>query len=366
LIFATRELQHFVGRYFVLIVVSMIKDMLLICGVIIGASRLMVRPLQSLTRTMEDITQGNWHTPLPELRQQDEVGQLNRSFIRMRNPLREYIHKLQETTAARQKLESELAIASQIQNSMLPQSIVTASPHSAFDVPALHQPARIVGGDLYDFFFVDEQPLLLVIGDVADKGIPAALSMAETVALIRIQGKQISEPSQILAAVNRELCHDNADCQFVTLFYGVLNLKTGVLHYASGGHDAPILLSQGQGRLLSLETGSPLRLDSDPNDPSQFHSLHRNDLLLLYTDGITEALSAYGTFFFNRSPDRDCEYPPKCQSLTHNSHHAAPLPAISGECASPCSQFNFNPPILFRRNLTLWSGTLPSISSRRS
>lgn len=298
------QMKSFRQNYFLTIIASMVKDMVLICLAIVLISRQTTRSLRALILSTENIAQGNLNTILPVTKSRDEVGRLTAAFHHMLSALKTYILELQETTAAKQKMESELSIAAQIQRSMIPRIEVTDGSNPHYEISALFQPARLVGGDLYDFFSLgsdhkvaQSDRLCLIIGDVADKGVPAALLMAKTVSLIRTITKSTSTPKSILETVNHELCIDNDECLFVTLFCGVLDLQTGTLNYASGGHDAPLLLRDGNVYFLELETGPPLGLEEDAFYPQQECLLKPNDLILLYTDGITEAMNRKGEQF---------------------------------------------------------------------
>lgn len=295
--FPNSDLQSFQQKYFWLTIVSMVKDMVLMCLAIALVSLKTTRPLKALIASTEDIAQGNLDTVLPVIGNRDEVGRLAQSFRHMRDALKAQIQELKETTAAKQKMESELSIAGQIQRSMVPRIEISDGPNRRYELSALLQPARQVGGDLYDFFLLGNDRLCLLIGDVADKGVPAALLMARTVTLIRTITKQTSTPVEILAAVNRELCLDNEECLFVTVFCSVLDLQTGILNYASGGHDPPLLVRDRSVKFLSLETGPPLGLEEEAIFSQHECLLQYNDLILFYTDGITEAMNFQGELF---------------------------------------------------------------------
>lgn len=295
--FPAAELRWFQQKYLWLVIVSMVKDMVLMCVAIAIVSQQTTRSLRSLIGSTEDIAQGNLDTVLPVIHQRDEVGRLSQAFRHMRDALKDRIQELKVTTAAKQAMESELEIAGQIQRSMVPRIEVTDGPNPRYQLSALLQPARQVGGDLYDFFLLEGDRLCLVVGDVADKGMPAALLMARTITLIRTIAHQTKTPTEMLAAVNRELCTDNEECLFVTLFCGFLDLKTGKLNYASSGHDPALLLRDRQVQFLDLETGPPLGIEEEAIFCLHECWLHDNDLILLYTDGITEAMNLQGELF---------------------------------------------------------------------
>ncbi|MCW3052057.1 MAG: serine phosphatase RsbU, regulator of sigma subunit, partial [Chthonomonadales bacterium] len=234
--------------------------------------------------------------------------------------------QIRQAIDARQKMESELAIAAQIQRSMVPHLDIGAVHDPRYDLAGLFQPARMVGGDLYDFFLLGEDRLYLFIGDVADKGVPAALLMARTVTLIRMLARQTSTAAEILSAVNHELCINNDECQFVTLFCGILNLKTGRFGYASGGHDAPLLVRALEVQLLDLETGPAIGLDEEALFPMHECVLRTDDLLVLFTDGITEAMNPEGDLFSEERLTQtlaDCPgmEPTQVVALLQEAHH---------------------------------------------
>ncbi|GBO52625.1 serine phosphatase RsbU, regulator of sigma subunit [Pseudanabaena sp. lw0831] len=311
IIFPSDKLEQFQQKYLWSIIFSMSKDMVLMCVVVALISQLTTKPLRALNASTEEMAKGNLDTTLPEVTSNDEVGRLTHSFRRMRDSLQLHIQDLQETTAAKQKLESELSIAAQIQRTMLPRTSVQRNPISPYDISAVLRPARIVGGDLYDFFLLGSDRLCLIIGDVADKGFPSALQMAKTITLIRTLTKASSTPSEILSTVNQELCAENEDCLFVTVFCGALELSTGKFTYSSGGHDAPILVRDRHVQYLDLETMPPLGLYEDSVFEQQEFTLLPNDLIVFYTDGITEAMNANGEIFSeSRLIEMMTSYPP--------------------------------------------------------
>ncbi|AFY74705.1 HAMP domain-containing protein,histidine kinase [Synechococcus sp. PCC 7502] len=295
--FSNSELERFLQHYLWLAIASMSRDMVLMWVVIAMISRLTTRSLRALIDSTEAMAHGDLDTKLPPVTSVDEVGRLTQAFGRMQSSLLTHIQDLQETTAAKQKLESEITLAAEIQRTMLPRPSILGIPNAPYEISALLKPARIVGGDLYDFFLLGSDRLCLIIGDVAGKGFPAALMMACTVTLIRALTKTSSTPAEILHNVNRELCVDNNECQFVTLFCGVLDLHSGRFIYASAGHDAPLLIKNQQVTCLDLDTGSPLGLYEDAIFTQSECLLESNDLILLYTDGITEAMNSKGEIF---------------------------------------------------------------------
>ena len=229
---------------------------------------------------------------------QDEVGELAASFIYMEQELRTSIKTLTETTAAKERIESELKIARAIQMSMVPKLFPPFPERPEFDLYAVIEPAKEVGGDFYDFFFVDDHRLYFVIGDVSDKGVPASLFMAVTKTLIRSKTNNLTAPDEVLSQVNQELCTDNDSNMFVTVFCGVLHTRTGEVWYSNGGHNPPYLLSAcGSAEPLPRTGGLVLGAMEEAVYRTQQITLRTGDGLFLYTDGITEAMDARGNLF---------------------------------------------------------------------
>src|SRR5262245_5670027 len=228
---------------------------------------------------------------------QDEVGKLAESFITMEHALRQSVRELKETTAAKERIESELKIARDIQMSMVPKTFPPFPNRPEFDLYAILVPAREVGGDFYDFFFIDDNHLCFAIGDVSGKGIPAALFMAVTRTLFRTTASKVSGPDKILSLLNLEMCRDNDTCMFVTVFCAVLDIRTGEVEYSNGGHNLPYLVSHGQTSPLKNTGGMVLGFTEDVTYRAEKIVLRAGDGLFLYTDGVTEAMDERGNQF---------------------------------------------------------------------
>jgi len=192
--------------------------------------------------------------------------------------------------ATKEILVKELKVASQIQRGMVTSDF---SPWSGnpVEIYARLEPAKGVGGDLYTVFPLDQRRLCLVIGDVSGKGVPAALFMAITTTLVRSIARQCGEPEEIVARVGAELCRDNRSNMFVTLLCAVLDLETGVLRCATGGHLAPVIVgAQGEARLAFASLGTIVGILPDVAIRATDIKLEPGDLLVAYTDGVTEAM----------------------------------------------------------------------------
>jgi sigma-B regulation protein RsbU (phosphoserine phosphatase) len=223
----------------------------------------------------------------------DEVGKLAEALMQMEKMLQTYLVNLTETTAAKERIESELSIARNIQMGFLPQTFPAFPDHTEFDLNAIIEPAKEVGGDLYDYFLIDENRLFFLIGDVSDKGVPAALFMAVTKTLFGTHALPGNASiNEIMCRVNQELSRGNPWQMFVTAFAGMLDLKTGKIVYSDAGHEPPFLLRVGQEAEMFKKRGGPaLCFFDDFRYESDTLQLRPGDALVLYTDGVTEAMN---------------------------------------------------------------------------
>ena len=223
----------------------------------------------------------------------DELGELSEQFNDMARNLQKYISDFKTATEEKQKIHSELSIAKKIQRSMLP-CIFPAFPNREdVDIYALMDPAREVGGDFYDFFFLDEERLAVVIADVSDKGISAALFMVMAKILIKNQLQNDKTPAEALEIVNNSLCENNEAGMFVTAFVGVIDLKTGEFIFSNAGHNPPLIYRSMEDKFEFLKSkhGFILGGIQDTKYVENKDSLYKNDILLLYTDGVTESVN---------------------------------------------------------------------------
>ena len=180
-----------------------------------------------------------------------------------------------------------MKVAHDIQMSMLPKTFPPYPERTDLDIFGSVTPAKGVGGDLFDFYIRDEQ-LFFCIGDVSGKGVPASLFMAVTRSLFRNISQHVSEPSQIVNALNNAQSEGNDTNMFVTLFVGVLDLKTGNLRYCNAGHDAPLLMGNDVA-LLPCDCNLPIGVMGDFTFGQQEITLERNSTIFLFTDGLNEA-----------------------------------------------------------------------------
>jgi len=203
-----------------------------------------------------------------------------------------------ELRAAKEKVENELNIAARIQKSILPSTFPAFPEHKEFDLFAVMIPAREVGGDFYDFFFIDDDRLAVIIADVAGKGIPAALFMMNSRTVFRSIAKQHRSPGQVLGESNDILCVGNDTGMFVSAFIAYYHLPSGRLTYSNGGHNPPLFCDPPHAiRPLAEKHGSALGVMPGIAYGEDVEQLNPGQMLVLYTDGVTEALSPGREFF---------------------------------------------------------------------
>jgi serine phosphatase RsbU (regulator of sigma subunit)/integral membrane sensor domain MASE1 len=250
-----------------------------------------------------------------------ELAQLSRTFNQMAIDLKKYTHELAETTAAKERIESELKIAYDIQMGILPKIFPPFPDRTEFDIYATLEPAREVGGDFYDFFFMDDTHLCFAMGDASGKGVPAALFMAVTKTLIKSTATEGLTPEKVLSRVNRDLSQDNPSLMFVTLFLGILNIQTGEVQFSNGGHNPPYLLrADGDTKPLEFTNGMALGVVEDFSYESKKILLQGGDTVFLYTDGVTEAMNSDADFFTDERLEQTLEQL-KGKDTTNMIHH---------------------------------------------
>lgn len=267
-------------------------------AVILLLSASITRPLRALTRAARDISTGDLDQELPSTGRSDEVGELAASFSSMQTSLKAHIESLTAATAARERIESELRIARDIQMGILPKIFPPFPTRPELDVFATILPAREVGGDLYDFFFLDDNRFCFLIGDVSGKGVPAAFFMAVTKTLIKVVAEREPDPGRILAKVNDDLAADNESCMFVTLFLAILDTRDGRVVYANAGHNPPLLLPGGREPVWIESLEEPMAgAMPDVEYGTGSLTMAPGDAILLHTDGVCEAMNTCQALF---------------------------------------------------------------------
>ncbi|MFD2230296.1 SpoIIE family protein phosphatase [Alkalimarinus sediminis] len=273
----------------------MLLGIALLAVVIWMITRRQIMPLRELDKATLAFAEGKLDYKLPKAPRNDEIGSLTQRFGQMQVSLKDHIDKLKHETQQRERINSELNTASQIQQSLLPLENSINDSKSGLELSAYLEPARAVGGDLYYYEIQDSydihnsQQLSFVIGDVSDKGVAAAIFMARVVTAIRAIAEHTQDPAQILSDLNHQLVDDNEACMFVTLLSGTLNLRTGVLQLASAGHPMPLLIDSNQQVTQIEQLNGPAIGLYEYIYESVNTVLKPNSYLFAYTDGLDEA-----------------------------------------------------------------------------
>ena len=248
----------------------------------------MTKNISEYAKAAENIARGDFDTPVIHTHTNDEIQQLGDSLDNMRISLNDYMQRLEITTAERKTIENELLIANRIQMSMLPHIFPTPPASPYVGVYAYLQPAKSVGGDLYDFILNDNK-FHFIVGDVSGKGVPASLIMAITSSLFRALLRSTNSTHEVVQRINNAISQNNERNMFVTLIVGELDLDTGRLEFCNAGHNPMLRLSNGEPSIVEMEKNLPVGLMYDWQFKSNEITLAPNERLLLYTDGVVEA-----------------------------------------------------------------------------
>ena len=288
-------------------IMNVIQSCLLLSAVILllvtlftgRSSKKISDPLKKLEADVRSISGGNLDSRT-EVKTDDEIGSLADSFNLMTDSLQKYISDLKEVTAKEQRIAGELSAAATIQASMLPRNFEEFSAGQAFSLSASMNPAKEVGGDFYDFFLIDQDHLGLVMADVSGKGVPAALFMVIAKTLIKNRAQMGGGPAEILQYVNEQLCQGNEAELFVTVWFAILDLKTGKGMAANAGHEHPaIRRADGQYELVIYRHSPAVATMEGMRFREHEFEMHPGDILFVYTDGVTEATDAHNELFGN-------------------------------------------------------------------
>ena len=218
---------------------------------------------------------------------------LAESFASLSSKTRDYIKEITEITAEKERIGTELALATRIQADMLPNIYPAFPGRTEFDLYASMTPAKEVGGDFYDFFLVDDDHLYMTIADVSGKGIPAALFMMASRIILASNAKAGKTPAEILALTNETICQNNHQEMFVTVWVGVLEISTGKLIAANAGHEYPVIKqADGKFELVKDKHGLVIGGMSGVKYKEYELQLTKGAKLFVYTDGVPEATNA--------------------------------------------------------------------------
>lgn len=272
----------------------------LVLGALIFVARTSSKPIAELARAAQLVADGDLEQRLSVTAPTEEVRNLMNAFNKMTRDLQMRMQELRYTTTVKERFEGELNAARSIQMSLVPKHFPAFPGRPELDVHALLRPAREIGGDLYDFYFLDDEWLCFLIGDVSGKGVPAALFMAVTKTLLKASSSRSISMAKMIAHVNDELCEQTDSGMFVSLLYAHLNTRTGAVEFCNAGHPIPYLLGADHStRPLTgakdVAIGAMSALDYHVTTVQ----LTPGDTLFFYTDGVTEALDRSDRFYSN-------------------------------------------------------------------
>lgn len=320
-------------------------------------SHSVTKPIGKLANATHKIANGDFHQTIDTSSRILEVHDLAKSFQKMTLDLKERVYQLQETTATKERMAGELNAARRIQMSMLPPpwSELLAKSEPRLNPPKISLHAKIrsaweVGGDFYDYKFLEDGQLSLLIGDVSGKGVPAAMVMGMIRTLFKSFRNEAIFPSQILAKVNQALCEENQAGMFVTLLYAVLDLETGDIEICNAGHIAPIRLHpSGEIEAINTPRNPALGLVEHHTFASARYTMRSGSRWLAYTDGITEAMSPKRELFGQERLDHLLQehlqdsLPDLCEAIVKSIHDFSGSEELSDDLTivaieyGPCS-----------------------------
>ncbi len=286
-----------------------------IVGQTIYLHTVFLRPVRKITEESSRFAKEN---TIPEskltkiIRNNDEIGILADSIDNMEEKIVKYVSDLTNITAEKERIKTELSLATRIQASMLPNTFPPFPNRKEFDIYASMTPAKEVGGDFYDFFFTDDDHLCMTIADVSGKGVPAALFMMAAKIIFANYAKMGKSPSEILTAGNTAICAHNYEDMFVTVWLGILEISTGKLQAANAGHEYPAIKKAGGNFELFKDKHGFVIGGMEGMKYRQYEiQMEKGDTLFLYTDGVPEATDKNNQLFgtermlaaLNISPD---------------------------------------------------------------
>jgi sigma-B regulation protein RsbU (phosphoserine phosphatase) len=272
---------------------------------------LRLKPLTALLNVTNRLGTGDFEAELPILKSENEISELTLAFVRMQQELKTYLINLVNINKAKEKIETEIRIAAEVQKNLIPSNVNHLNGITELGVYGVFQPAGEVGGDLYDVFQKDKYHVCFAIADVFGKGIVASMIMTMVQTLLRSKAKHVDTVSSMAKEINTFLCDNNQQSNFLTLIVGFIDLRTGIVEYSNCGH-TPLYLKKPNQQCLRFGETHSTALGIFPNlSISSFSlQLEEGDELIVFTDGITEAMSQNEAFFgYERLENAMCGLP---------------------------------------------------------
>ena len=299
---AAAVVTRFLWLYIALLVLIIVITLIIVMRHI---NRNMVRPINQLseaaeayTKDRDDENRDSLHFGNLEIQTGDEIEKLSNNLKEMEQDLGYYIYNMTRISAERERISTELSLATRIQADMLPNIFPAFPDRPEFDVYAEMNPAKEVGGDFYDFFLVDDNHLCLVMADVSGKGVPAALFMMISKILIKNAAMLGLSPAQVLEKVNHQICANNREEMFVTVWLGILEISTGKLTASNAGHECPMITGP-DGSFILYKDPHGFVLGGFDGIKYKEYELHLDEgsKLFVYTDGVKEAANPKNQMF---------------------------------------------------------------------
>ena len=289
---ANEQYEEILGRTSKLVIVVVILLIVNAIVVALGFSRRILKPITIMTNKIKELDDDNLLFEMEDIyKTGDEIELLAGAFSELSGKTVQYIKKVMEVTAEKERLGAELDLANRIQANMLPKDFPLFPDRNEFSLFATMTPAKEVGGDLYDSFFIDDDHLAMVIGDVSGKGVPAALFMVISKTLIKSRALRGGTPAEILTDVNNSLCDGNDEGLFVTVWLGILTISTGHIIEANGGHENPAVYRAARDEFEFIMKKHDMVLGVMPDIPyrDDEFDISDGDMIFVYTDGLPEA-----------------------------------------------------------------------------
>jgi len=276
---------HVTILFIVLIIINMIIAQILY----LLLKNSVIKPIGKLTLIANKIGKGE--DVKIKIEKPQDFAHLASTFDKM-------TQSIKTITKEKERMNSELNIAKDIQASSLPNKFPAFPEQNDFDIYASMTPAREVGGDFYDFYFIDNEHFMFLIADVSGKGIPAALFMMTTKTLIHNLSKVGYKPQELINIINKEICANNKQGFFITMFSAIINVKTGKITYVNCGHNPPLIKTKdGKYNFIEMPANIVLGAFENTNFEIKEAQLQQGDTIFAYTDGVTEAMNQNGDMF---------------------------------------------------------------------
>ncbi len=294
------EIKGFKSRYLnTTFILSFVLTIFFLAVFILILFKMLIKPLVLVTKETSEFAEhkGELTGILEKIHGKSEPAILARAVEKMSKDIHRFLDEIKRTTAEKERLSTELDVATQIQANMLPRIFPPYADHPELELFATMSPAKEVGGDFYDFFMIDDDHFAVVVGDVSGKGVPAALFMVVAKTLLKNGALHNLDPADVFTNINNELCEGNDAGLFVTCWMGILTLSTGELVFVNAGHASPLIYHDNNVSYLNVKPN--LMLAGLPGVKYQNHKITLNpgDRLFVYTDGVTEATNEANEMF---------------------------------------------------------------------